>query len=292
MIRSMTGFGQGRGSSGAETLSVDLRSVNGKFCEVKTHLPRELAALESELVKKIKARVARGSVDVHLRREGDSGRALLPRADVQLAAAYVKALRELKSELGLSGEPSVSDVAQLEGVISLREAPADLAAATAAMHLALDAALDAHDLMRRREGDALERDLAARLATVDKATAEVARLAPSSVDAVRARLESRITELTRGAAPEPQRIAQEVAFFADRTDVAEELTRLASHLVQLRALLTQDAPAGRRLEFLLQEVNREVNTVGSKSQHVGISAQVVEVKAELERIREQIQNVE
>ena len=292
MIRSMTGFGQGRGSSGAETLSVDLRSVNGKFCEVKTHLPRELAALESELVKKIKARVARGSVDVHLRREGDSGRALLPRADVQLAAAYVKALRELKSELGLSGEPSVSDVAQLEGVISLREAPADLAAATAAMHLALDAALDAHDLMRRREGDALERDLAARLATVDKATAEVARLAPSSVDAVRARLESRITELTRGAAPEPQRIAQEVAFFADRTDVAEELTRLASHLVQLRALLTQDAPAGRRLEFLLQEVNREVNTIGSKSQHVGISAQVVEVKAELERIREQIQNVE
>ncbi len=292
MIRSMTGFGQGRGSSGGETLTVDLRSVNGKFCEVKTHLPRELAALESELVKKIKARVARGSVDVHLRREGDSGRALLPRADVQLAAAYVKALRELKSELGLSGEPSVSDVAQLEGVISLREAPADLAAAAAAMHLALDAALDAHDLMRRREGDALERDLAARLATVDKATTEVARLAPSSVDAVRARLESRITELTRGAAPDPQRIAQEVAFFADRTDVAEELTRLASHLVQLRALLTQDAPAGRRLEFLLQEVNREVNTIGSKSQHVGISAQVVEVKAELERIREQIQNVE
>ena len=292
MIRSMTGFGQGRASSEGETLSIDLRSVNGKFCEVKTHLPRELAALESELVKKIKARVARGSVDVHLRREGDSGRALLPRADVQLAAAYVKALRELKSELGLSGEPSVSDVAQLEGVISLREAPADLAAAAAAMHLALDAALDAHDLMRRREGDALERDLAARLATVDKATTEVARLAPSSVDAVRARLESRITELTRGAAPDPQRIAQEVAFFADRTDVAEELTRLASHLVQLRALLTQDAPAGRRLEFLLQEVNREVNTIGSKSQHVGISAQVVEVKAELERIREQIQNVE
>jgi uncharacterized protein (TIGR00255 family) len=146
--------------------------------------------------------------------------------------------------------------------------------------------------MRRREGDALERDLAMRLATVEKAAAEVAKLAPASVDAVRARLETRIAELTRGSAPDPQRIAQEVAFFADRTDVAEELTRLASHLVQLRALLTQDAPAGRRLEFLLQEVNREVNTIGSKSQHVGISAQVVEVKAELERIREQIQNVE
>jgi uncharacterized protein (TIGR00255 family) len=288
----MTGFGQGRGTSGGETLNVDLRSVNGKFCEVKTHLPRELAALEPELVRRIKARVARGMLDVHVRREGDAGRALLPRADVALAAAYVKALRELKSELHLAGEPSVSDVAQLEGVISLREAPADLASATAALHLALDAALDAHDLMRRREGDALQKDLETRLAAVEKASAEVARLAPASVEAVRDRLTARIAELLRGAAAEPQRIAQEVAFFADRTDVAEELTRLASHLVQLRALLVQDAPAGRRLEFLLQEVNREVNTIGSKSQHVGISAQVVEVKAELERIREQIQNVE
>jgi uncharacterized protein (TIGR00255 family) len=288
----MTGFGQGRGTSGGETLNVDVRSVNGKFCEVKTHLPRELASLEPELVRRIKARVARGMLDVHVRREGDSGRALLPRADVALAAAYVKALRELKSELHLAGEPSVSDVAQLEGVISLREAPADLAAAAAALHLALDAALDAHDLMRRREGDALQKDLETRLATVEKASLEVARLAPASVEAVRDRLTARIADLTRGAAPDPQRIAQEVAFFADRTDVAEELTRLASHLVQLRALLVQDAPAGRRLEFLLQEVNREVNTIGSKSQHVGISAQVVEVKAELERIREQIQNVE
>jgi uncharacterized protein (TIGR00255 family) len=292
VIRSMTGFGQGRGHSGGETIAVDLRSVNGKFCEVKTHLPRELVPLEADLVKRIKARVARGMCDVHVRREGEGGRAVTPQADLPLAAAYVKALRELKAQLLLAGEPSVSDLAQLEGVITLRETPADLGAATEALHQALDAALDAHDLMRRREGAALEKDLASRLDAVEKAAAEVKRLVPSSVESARERLEARVAELTRGSAPDPQRIAQEIAFFADRTDVAEELTRLGSHLSQLRALLSQEAPAGRRLEFLLQEVNREVNTIGSKSQHAGISAQVVEVKAELERIREQIQNVE
>ena len=292
MIRSMTGFGQGRGQSGAETVSVELRSVNGKFCDVKPHLPRELAPLEPELVRRIKARVARGVLDVHVRREADGGRGLLPRADLALAAAYVKALRELKEELGLAGEPTVSDLAGLEGVISLREATPDLEAAQAALAQALEAALDAHDEMRRREGAALERDLASRLDAVDRAGKIIGELAPQSVELTRERLTARIAELSRGGPVDPQRLAQEVAFFADRTDVAEELTRLASHLLQLRALLGQDAPSGRRLEFLIQEVNREVNTVGSKSQHAGISAQVVEVKAELERVREQIQNIE
>ena len=292
MIRSMTGFGQGRGQSGAETVSVELRSVNGKFCDVKPHLPRELAPLEPELVRRIKARVARGVLDVHVRREADGGRGLLPRADLALAAAYVKALRELKEELGLDGEPTVSDLAGLEGVISLREATPDLEAAQAALAQALEAALDAHDEMRRREGAALERDLASRLDAVDRAGKIIGELAPQSVELTRERLTARIAELSRGGPVDPQRLAQEVAFFADRTDVAEELTRLASHLLQLRALLGQDAPSGRRLEFLIQEVNREVNTVGSKSQHAGISAQVVEVKAELERVREQIQNIE
>jgi uncharacterized protein (TIGR00255 family) len=292
VIRSMTGFGQGRGQAGAEVIAVELRSVNGKFCEVKPRLPRELFALESELVKTIKARVARGVLDVHVRREGEGGRTLLPRADLALAGAYVKALRELKSELGLSGEPSVSDLAQLEGVISLEESPPDLAGSQAALAQALEAALSAHDEMRRREGAALEKDLKARLDAVERAATAISSLAPQSVEQVRERLAVRIAELSRGAAVDPQRLAQEVAFFADRSDIAEELTRLASHLKQLRDLLAQDAPAGRRLEFLIQEVNREVNTIGSKSQHAAISAQVVEVKAELERIREQIQNVE
>jgi uncharacterized protein (TIGR00255 family) len=193
---------------------------------------------------------------------------------------------------GLAGEPSVHDLTALEGVLTLAEEPPDLAAASAALAIALDGALSALEHMRRREGDALGADLSARLDALEKGATKIRALAPQVVDGYRDRLAARVAELSRGLAADPQRLAQEVAFFADRTDVAEELTRLASHLFQLRALLSSDAPAGRKFEFLLQEVHREVNTIGSKSQHAGISGEVVEMKAELERIREQIQNIE
>ncbi len=292
MIRSMTGFGAGRGEAGGEAISVELRSVNAKFCEVKPRLPRELVALEVDLVKAIKGRVHRGVIDAYVRRETSGARGSTPRADLALAAAYSKALRDLKDSLGLAGEPTVQDLAQMEGVISLGEPPPDLEAAAAALHAALSAALEALDAMRRREGEALGRDLSARLDSIERGAGEVSRLAPLQVEAVRERLSTRIAELTRGVALDPARLAQEVALFADRTDVAEELTRLGSHLAQARGLIRSDAPAGRKLEFLVQELNREINTIGSKSQHARIAAIVVDLKAELERIREQVQNVE
>jgi uncharacterized protein (TIGR00255 family) len=288
----MTGFGAGRGEAGGETVSVELRAVNAKFCEVKARLPRELAALEPDLVKGIKARVSRGSVDVFVRRETAAARASAPKADLALAAAYAKALRDLKDSLGLAGEPTVQDLAAMEGVISLGEEAPDLTAAASALQQALAAAIEALDVMRRREGEALGRDLSARLDNIEKGAREVARLAPLQVEAVRERLSARIAELTRGISLDPARLAQEVALFADRTDVAEELTRLASHLSQARGLIRSEAPAGRKLEFLVQELNREINTIGSKSQQAAIAAVVVELKAELERVREQVQNVE
>jgi len=292
VIRSMTGFGAGRGESGGETVSVELRAVNAKFCEVKPRLPRELAPLEIDTVKVIKGRVHRGVVDVFVRRESGGARGSTPRADLALAAAYAKTLRELKDSLGLSGDATVQDLAAMEGVITLGEAAPDLEAAAAALQRALSAGLDALDGMRRREGEALARDLSARLDAIEKGAEELSRLAPLQVNAVRDRLSTRIAELTRGVPLDPNRLAQEVALFADRTDVAEELTRLASHLAQARGLIRSDAPAGRKLEFLVQELNREINTIGSKSQHAGIAAAVVDLKAELERIREQVQNVE
>ena len=292
MIRSMTGFGAGRGEAAGEALTVELRSVNGKFCEVKPRLPRELSSLETELVKTVKARIQRGVVDVFVRRETASARGMSPQIDLPLAAAYAKALRELKSELGLEGEPSIRDLAQLQGVISLGETAADPASMGIALQAALLQALDALEAMRKREGEALARDLLARLATIEKGAQAIALLAPAQVEVARERLNARIVELTRGVPLDPARLAQEVALIADRTDVAEELTRLASHLDQARGLVAADVPAGRKLEFLVQEVNREINTIGSKSQHAAIAAQVVDLKAELERVREQIQNVE
>jgi len=289
----MTGFGAGRAQAGGESVAVEVRSVNGKFCDVRAHLPRELAGLEPVVARIVKSRVARGVVDVNARRDAPGSlRGAAPRVDVALAAAYAKELRELRAGLGLSGDVTLHDLVGLEGVVGLSEAAPDPGPAAEALERALADALDALDEMRRREGEALARDLSARLATVEQGTAVIRAAAPQSVEAYRERLGLRVAELSRGVPVDPARLAQEVAFFAERVDVAEELTRLASHLVQLRALVAADAPAGRRLEFLVQEVNREVNTIGSKSQNAGIAAQVVELKAELERMREQIANVE
>jgi uncharacterized protein (TIGR00255 family) len=293
LIRSMTGFGAGRGEASAENLSVELRSVNAKFCEVKARLPRELASLETEFSKVIKARLSRGSIDAFVRRESRAGLSVAPQIDLALAHAYAQSLRTLRDELGLSGEPTIADITGFDGVIKLGETAPDVESATKALFAATAAALDALEEMRRREGEALAKDLNARFDAIEKGAREIEKLVPQQVQGARERLEARLAELLKGVAQiDPQRLAQEVAMIADRTDVAEELTRLASHVSQARGLIASDAPAGRKLDFLVQEVNREINTIGSKSQHAGIAAAVVDLKAELERIREQVQNVE
>jgi uncharacterized protein (TIGR00255 family) len=287
----MTGFGAGHAGAAAEALDVEVRSVNHKFCEVKVRLPRELAALEPDAMKLVKERLARGGVDVSVRRAGSAG-GLAPRVDLALAEAYARVFEELRARLGLPGGPSLADVAAAEGVIRLDEPALDLEAARAALRGALAAALDALVAMRAREGAALARDLAGRLDGVEALVARAAALVPQTVEHHRARLAERVQELSRGLPLDPARLAQEVALFADRTDVTEEVTRLGSHLSQARALLGGGEPAGRKLDFLVQEMHREVNTIGSKSQSAEIAAIVVTAKAEVERMREQVQNVE
>jgi uncharacterized protein (TIGR00255 family) len=291
MIRSMTGFGAARGASGGEELDVEIRSVNHKFCEVKVRTPRELAALELEAARMVKERLARGGIEVALRRAGGSS-GFAPRIDAALAESYARAYRELQARLGLPGTLSIGDVIGAEGVVRLDERSVDLDAAREAMRRALGAALDALVAMRVREGEALARDLAGRLDTLERSVASIEALAPQSVEHHRARLAERVQELSRGVPLDPGRLEQEVALLADRTDVTEELTRLRSHVAQVRGLLELAEPAGRKLDFLVQEMHREVNTIGSKSQSAEISAVVVVTKAEIERMREQVQNVE
>ncbi len=290
MIRSMTGFGAGHGASGGEELDVEVRSVNHKFCEVKVRAPRELAALELDAAKAAKERLARGGVEVSLRRPGAAG-GLAPRVDVALAESYARAFAEIAARTGLGG-PTLSDVVGAEGVVRLEERAVDVEAAREALRAALATALDALVAMRAREGEALQRDLSGRLARVEELVGRVAELVPAALAAHEARLTERVQELARGIALDPARLAQEIAILADRTDVTEEITRLRSHVGQVRALLASGAPAGRKLDFLVQEMHREVNTIGSKSQSGEIAAAVVEMKAEVERMREQVQNVE
>jgi uncharacterized protein (TIGR00255 family) len=287
----MTGFGAGSGASAGEEVDVEVRSVNHKFCEVKVRMPRELAALESELARQVKERLARGGVEVTLRR-GTARGTQAPRVDAALAAEYARAFQAVGRELGLPGEVTLGQVLAAEGVVTLEEWAVDLAAARAAAAQGLSRALDALCTMREREGEALARDLEGRLRSLEGWLARVAAAAPLSVEQQRARLQDRVQELARGHVVDAARLATEVALFADRVDVAEELTRLRSHLSQLRGLMGGREPSGRKMDFLVQEMHREVNTVGSKSQSAEIAAAVVEMKAEIERMREQVQNVE
>jgi uncharacterized protein (TIGR00255 family) len=291
MIRSMTGFGAGRGSAGGEEVAVEVRSVNHKFCEVKVRLPRELAALELDITRAVKDRLARGGIEVAVRRAGASG-TMAPRVDAALAEAYARAFAEVQARLGLHGQVALSDVIQAEGVIRLEDRDVAPEAARAATERAVLQALEALTAMRIREGEALRKDLETRLAIVEGLVLRVETLAPQAVEHHRARLAERVVELTRGIPLDPGRLAQEIALLAERTDVAEEVTRLRSHLGQARQLLGSGEPAGRKLDFLVQEMHREANTIGSKSQHAEISTVVVGLKAEIERMREQVQNVE
>ena len=292
MLRSMTGFGSGRGVAGDEEIVVELKSVNHKFCEVKVRLPRELASLETALVRRIKDRVARGSLDVSVKRSVKSAVGMVPVVDAALAKEYRRAFAELAAATGVADSTTVRELSALPNVLRLEEPHVDVAKASQALDAAIDLGLAALETMRTTEGRAIEKDLLARLDAVEKSVGAVMNQSPVSVDEYRKRLIERIAELTQGMTVDPQRIAQEVAFFAERCDVAEELTRLGSHLEQFRSLCAAPEPAGRKLDFLVQEMHREVNTTGSKSASASITGLVVQLKAELERVREQVQNVE
>jgi uncharacterized protein (TIGR00255 family) len=291
MIRSMTGFGTGKGGEGGEVVEAEVRSVNHKYCEVKVRLPRELAALETDIGRWVKERLARGGVEVSVRRSSARG-ALSPRVDAQLAGEYARAFEEVRTRLGLSGAVSLADVLAADGVVTLEERSVDLEAARNATAAAVTAALAEMLFMRERVGGARARDIEGRLGVVEGIAARLAEAAPRTIETYRARLAERVAELSRGLAPDPVRLATEVALFADRTDVTEELTRLGSHVAQMRALLASGEPTGRKMDFLVQEMHREANTVGSKSQSAEAAAAVVALKAEVERMREQVQNVE
>lgn len=292
MILSMTGFGAGRGRGGEEEIAVEIRSVNHKYCEVKVRYPSEFAALEGEVVRQVKEGVRRGALDVTLRRSSGMRSAFVPRIDLELAREYVRALEQVGEQLGLAKNLGLAELSQIDGLVTLEARALDMEGAKVAVRQAVEEALVALKSMREREGKALAADLSKRIEMLRGMANRVRTLSPGSVEQYRVRLAERIAELARGMPVEPQRLAQEVALFADRVDVAEEQTRLDAHFVAFERLVASEEPAGRRMDFLIQEIHREVNTIGSKSQSAEIAEIVVGMKAEVERVREQVQNVE
>ncbi len=296
MVRSMTGYGVAEVDAEGGRWWVEVRSTNHRFLEVTVRLPKDLGALEERVRAEVARRVRRGRVDVVVREE-PGRRARTVAVDVELARRYAQALEDLRRTLGLEDSPTLAALLSLPEVVRVEEARPDADAAWQALYPGLERALEALVGMREQEGARLAEDLRERVARLEEWVEAVQRRAQALPQAYAERLRERVAALLRGlnvdSPPDEARLAMEVAAFADRCDVREELVRLRSHLEQARGLLeSRDGAVGRKLEFLLQEMQREVNTVGSKAADLEVTQAVLEMKSELEAIREQVQNLE
>lgn len=292
MIKSMTGYGKGEIAYGSGRITVEVRCVNHRYGEITVKLPRALLQFENDVKKRVAERLNRGKIDVFIQVEGAVSLGV-PSANLPLARGYYRAFSAISEALGLDEEVSLDLIASQRDVItvaaetevSLEEIPEELIAA-------LGEALRRVDEMRLFEGESLFADFLKRRGMLSQLIGLVAARSPSVVAEYAARLKERIGQLCGESGLPEERIALEVALLADKCDITEELVRLESHLRQFDETLTRSEPVGRKLDFLLQEINREVNTIGSKANDAQIASSVVELKGELEKIREQVQNIE
>lgn len=293
MLNSMTGFGRGECATSSRRYVCELQSVNHRYLEVRSRLPKRLGTLELQVLKTLQGRFARGRFDVTVLEELTEERLCKLHLNRPLAYAYLDAVKTLQSELGLAGEVTLelllsqSDLFSLEG-----EEPGAAVADWPAVRTALEGAMNAIAEMRREEGTALDAALVGHLELVEATLATIATRAPDVVQSYKSRLELRLKHLLEGKSVDPVRLEQEVAILAERSDIAEETTRIASHLRQFRDLIQQQGPHGRRMEFLLQEMQREANTIGAKANDAKTSHDVIALKSILEQLREQVQNIE
>ena len=293
MIKSMTGFGSTDLAVGAFHHRIELRSVNSKFCDIKVKTPPDMNGLEQHIMAKIRERLARGRVDLLVYREAaemDVPRAVTVNWD--LLDQYFKAYRSIREKYGVNQDINLNNMINAREVVTLQRQAGDLESMWKSLEPGIDTVLDSLIDMRENEGRLLAVDMAGRLDIIKKIVGKLAVLAPEMVEIYKKRLEERIAALLPQGGVDETRLAQEVLFFADRTDITEEIIRLKSHIQQFLTFLDIVEPVGRKLDFLIQGMNREINTIGSKSSSAEISQMVVEVKSELEKLREQIQNVE
>jgi uncharacterized protein (TIGR00255 family) len=290
MVTSMTGFGRGTAEGPDGPVTVEIRTVNNRFLDVAVRGAPQATRLEERIRERIRTRMERGKISVAVTTESAAPAA--PVLNLERARGYVEALRELAAATGVSGEPDLAILTAFRDVFTSPPEQVDEETDWRGIGPALEAALEACTAMRRREGEALAADLEKRIEHLAEGLAEVERLAPERTRAYAQRLRERIAELLNGTPSDRERLEQELVLYADRIDVSEECTRLHSHLAQFREAMAGSDSAGRTLNFLLQEMHREVNTVGSKANDAEMTRVVVAMKEELEKIREQVQNIE
>lgn len=292
MIRSMTGYGRAQRQIDGRDITVEIKSVNHRFFEFSARVPRMYGYVEEKLKSYIQGLISRGKVEVGVTLQSFDAGNVSVKINRELAGAYVRSLRDLGHEFHLQDDLTLSSVSRFTDIFTVSKEPEDEEAIWSAIKTVADEAVAKFVNMRTVEGERLKADLLARLAFIESRVAVVVEQSPRTVEAYRERLAAKIAEVLADRQIDEARIITEAAIFADRIAVDEETVRLSSHIAQFRDILTHDEPVGRKLDFLVQEINREVNTIGSKAQDVSIAQIVVDMKSEVEKIREQIQNIE
>ena len=292
MVKSMTGYGRARQTLNGRDITVEVRSVNNRYLDCTVKVPRTYIFAEDAVKARVQKAVSRGKVDVFITIDAAAADETVVAVNEPLARGYYEALTRLKDIFSLEDGLNAVTLAKFPDVLTVTKAEEDLESVAADICAVLDKALAAYNAMRTVEGGKLREDIAGRADTIEAVVGKVEERSPQTVAAYREKLLARMQEVLQSTAIDESRILTEAAIFADKIAVDEETVRLRSHLSQLRTMLESDQPIGRKLDFLIQEVNRECNTIGSKCNDLTIAQDVVNMKAEVEKIREQVQNIE
>lgn len=290
MLKSMTGYGQGSASGETFSVSIDMRTVNNRNLDIHWRAPQELASLEIPLKKQIQAAISRGRVDVTI--SFSQTNTVEYEINRSLVRGYLEALRTIRDEFGLQGDPDLSTISRLPNVLIARTAQGLSTEIVEGIEQALTQALTSLVAMRAVEGHELQKEILARIGGIESQLTVIEANVDGVVDAYREKLNKRVSDLLDKAVIDENRLTQEVAYLAERSDITEEIARLRSHITQLRDLVGGDQEIGKKLDFLLQETNREANTILSKSAELTICDAAIVIKTEVEKLREQAQNVE
>ena len=292
MIKSMTGYGSAKGTVEGLQITVELKSVNNRYLDASVRLPRSFLFAEDAVKSAVQRHISRGKVDVFVNVDSSAAGDMAVKVNEGLLKGYVEAIRHIAEEYGLANDVTVLSVSRFPDVLTVEKKDLDADAISAGILDITERALNDFDAMREREGVKLRDDVLSRLGTIDALVSAVEQASPETVAAYRARLEAKMAEVLGTAGIDENRILAEAAIFADHIAVDEETVRLRSHMSQLKTMIGGNSPTGRKIDFLIQEFNREANTIGSKCQNSDIAHTVVDLKSEIEKIREQIQNIE
>ena len=292
MIKSMTGYGSAKGTVEGLEITVELKSVNNRYLDTSVRLPRSFLFAEEAIKSEVQSHISRGKVDVFISVDSSAAGDMTVKVNEPLLRCYIEAIRHISEEYSLANDMTALSVSRFPDVLSVEKKDLDAEAISAGICAIAEEALRDFDAMRQREGAKLRDDVLSRLETIDRLVSAVETEAPKTVAEYRKRLEQKMQEVLGATGIDENRILAEAAIFADHIAVDEETVRLRSHMSQLTTMINGNSPTGRKIDFLIQEFNREANTIGSKCQNSQIAHVVVDLKSEIEKIREQIQNIE